>query len=72
MDSKGQKLAGEGNSRGMGRFAVIELVAMAIMLGIVVTVVTAGYQGMKADGRHRLASGVFAALRGSNSLLYVK
>jgi len=72
VDVRGHKLAGGRISRGTGSFAVIELVAMAIMLGIVVTVVTHGYKGMNAEGRHRLASGVFASLRGSNSLLYVK
>ncbi len=56
----------------MGRFAESELAALAIMLVIVAAVAVCGLSGVKADGRHGLASALFAALRGSNSLLYVK
>ena len=55
-----------------GRFAAGELAALAIILVIVAAVAVCGWRGAGADGCRGLASTLFAALRGSNSLLYVK
>jgi len=63
--------AGAQRSGILGRFSRIELAALAIMLVIAAAVAICGCRGAKADGRS-LASAFFAALRGSNSLTYVK
>jgi len=64
----------EGKKRlesGLGRFAAVELLAMALILGIVALVAFHGLLGTRGEGG-RIASAVWAGLRGSNSLLYVK
>lgn len=58
--------------RGLGRFAAVELLAMALILGIVAMVAVNGLLGMRGEGGRRVASAVWAGLRGSNSVLYVK
>jgi len=70
-DEADMKRTGKRPSSSPGRFAGSELAALAIMLVIAAAVVIFGCRGAKADG-HSLASAFFAALRGSNSLLYVK
>ena len=67
-----EKRAGLRRFIGTGAFAKSELAALAIMFVIVVAVAVCGLRGVTADGRHGLMSALFAALRGSNSLLYVK
>jgi len=71
-DERDMKRAGKRRFGSLGCFTWSELAALAIMLVIVAAVAIWGFRGMKADGRHNLASALFAALRGSNSLLYVK
>jgi hypothetical protein len=71
-DEEDMKRAGKRRFISLGRFAGIELATLAIMLVIVAAVAVCGPPGVKADGRRGLASALFAALRGSNSLLYVK
>jgi len=63
---------GARRSRSPGCFTRAELAALAIMLVIVVAVAICGCRSAKADGRRSLASAFFTALRGSNSLIYVK
>jgi hypothetical protein len=66
------KRTGEKQFGSLHCFAWSELAALAIMLVIVAAVAVCGYAGAHADGRHSLASALFAALRGSNSLLDFK
>jgi len=71
----GKGTTGEGKKRlgrGLGRFAAIELLATALILGIVAMVAVHGLLGMRGEGGRKVASAVWAGLRGSNSLLYVK
>jgi len=67
-----EKRAGLRRLISTGGFAKSALAALAIMLVIVAAVAVCGLRGVMADGRHGLMSALFAALRGSNSLLYVK
>lgn len=69
---KGEKRVGLRRFISLGGFAESELAALAIMLVIVAAVAVCGLRGVIADGRHGPMSALFAALRGSNSLLYVK
>jgi hypothetical protein len=69
---EGEKRAGLRRFIGTGGFAKSELAALAIMLVIVAAVAVCCLSRVGADGRHGLMSALFAALRGSNSLLYVK
>lgn len=71
-DERDMKTVGKRHFGSLGRFAWSELAALAIMLLVVAAVAVFGCRGARADGRHSLASALFAALRGSNSLLYVK
>ena len=69
---RGMKRRKERRFDSLRRFTVSELAALAIMLVIVAAVALCGGRGIRADGRQGLASAVFAAMRGSNSLLYIK